>query len=82
MAWIDTVPPDRAQGLLARLYDAAIRRAGRVFNILRIQSPRPKVLRSSTQLYIEVMHSPESGLSRAQREMIATAVSRFNDCHY
>ena len=82
MAWIETVSPDEAGGLLKRLYDAAVRRAGRVYNIIRIQSPRPKVLRCSTQLYIEVMHSSDSGLSRAQREMIATTVSRLNQCHY
>lgn len=82
MAWIKTVAPDEAEGLLAQLYRAAIKRAGRVYNILSIQSLRPKALRSSTQLYLEVMHSPESGLSRRQREMIATAVSSFNHCHY
>ncbi|MFQ5525812.1 MAG: carboxymuconolactone decarboxylase family protein [Thermoanaerobaculia bacterium] len=82
MAWIKTVAPDAAEGLLAQLYRAAIKRAGRVYNILSIQSPRPKALRASTQLYLEVMRSPESGLSRAQREMIATTVSRLNHCHY
>jgi uncharacterized peroxidase-related enzyme len=82
MAWIRTVPPDQASGLLRQLYEAAIRRTGKVFNIIRLQSPRPKALRASTQLYLEVMMSPESGLGRAQREMIATAVSRANACHY
>jgi len=82
MAWIKTVPPKRADGLLKQLYDASMKRAGRVFNIVRLQSLRPKVLRNSTMLYMELMHSAESGLSRAQREMIATAVSRANDCHY
>ncbi len=82
MAWIRTVDPAAASGLLQRLYDAAIRRAGRVYNIIRIQSLRPRALRASTQLYLEVMHSADSGLSRAQRELIATAVSRLNGCFY
>ena len=82
MAWIQTVDQGEAEGLLARLYAAAIKRAGKIFNILRIQSLRPKVVRASTQLYLEVMHSAESGLSRAQREMIATVVSRCNRCFY
>lgn len=82
MAWIETIPPERASGLLARLYDEALRRAGKVFGILRVQSVRPRVLESSTRLYVEIMHSTESALSRVQREMIATAVSRANDCHY
>jgi alkylhydroperoxidase family enzyme len=80
--WIETVAPERATGLLAKLYEAAIQRAGRVFNILRIQSLRPETLRISTLLYREVMFAQQSPLSRAQREMIATAVSRANACEY
>lgn len=82
MAWIDTVAPDRATGLLKHLYEAAISRAGRVYQIIRIQSPRPRALRASTQLYVEAMLSPDSALSRVQREMLATTVSRVNACHY
>ena len=82
MAWIKTIEPAQAAGLLKRLYDAAIERAGKVFNIIRIQSLRPKVLRSSTQLYAELMHGAEGGIGRAQREMIAVVVSRANGCHY
>jgi alkylhydroperoxidase family enzyme len=53
-----------------------------VFNVLRIQSLRPEVLRAGVELYKELMISPRSPLSRAQREMIATAVSQVNACHY
>ncbi len=76
------IDPSQATGLLARLYQAALRRAGKVFGIIRLQSLRPETLRASTQLYVEVMHSAKSPLSRAQREMIATAVSKTNGCHY
>jgi alkylhydroperoxidase family enzyme len=82
MAWIRTIDPTEAEGLLARLYKAAIARAGKVYNIIRCQSLRPATLRCSTQLYTEVMFSPESALSRARREMIATVVSRVNACRY
>ena len=82
MAWIRTIDPGEATGLLKRLYDAAFERAGKVFNIISIQSQRPRVLQISTQLYTEVMHSAESGLTRVQREMIATTVSQVNNCHY
>lgn len=82
VAWIRTVDPEEAEGLLAKLYRGAMERAGKVFQVIRLQSPRPKVLRASTQLYLEVMRSDDSALSRAQREMIATAVSRANDCFY
>ncbi len=82
MAWIKTIAPEDATGLLERMYESAIRRAGKVFNILRLQSLRPEVLSSSTRLYAELMHARRGGLTRAQREMIATVVSRANDCHY
>lgn len=82
MAWIRTIDPERATGLLGRIYREALDRTGKIFNILRCQSLRPEVLDASTELYREVMHSERSALSRAQREMIATAVSRANRCFY
>jgi alkylhydroperoxidase family enzyme len=82
MAWIRTIAPGEATGLLRRLYDEAIARAGKVFNVVRVQSLRPEVLEIGGHLYEELMFSPRSPLSRAQREMIAVAVSRANQCHY
>ena len=81
MAWIETVAPERASGLLAKIYRAAVERAGRVFNILRIQSLDPPVLEAGVRLYTVLMHGPSS-LSRAEREMIATAVSAELGCFY
>lgn len=66
MAWIRTISLENADGLLELLYDAAVKHAGRVYNIIRLQSQRPEVLRRSTQLYIEVMHCRESALSHVQ----------------
>lgn len=82
MAWIPTVKPEEATGLLKRQYETATRRAGKVYQILEIQSLRPRLLRASTQLYLEAMYCEDSKLTRAQREMIATTVSRVNDCFY
>ena len=81
MAWIETVAPEKAEGLLGRIYQAAIKRAGRVFGILRLQSLNPSTLRSSMEFYRGIMFG-ESPLSRAEREMIAVVVSKANDCHY
>ena len=82
MPWIEIPPVDEATGVLRRIYDSAVKRAGRVFNILSIQSRRPGVLQASMMLYQEVMLSPRSDLTRLQREMLATVVSRVNHCHY
>lgn len=81
MAWIETILPDNAQGLLARVYKATIARSGSVANVLRLQSLNPAVLQACIGLYLNIMHKP-SPLSRARREMIATVVSRINNCHY
>jgi len=81
MAWIRTVRPEEATGKLKEIYDTAVNRAGRVFNILRLQSLNPRVLEASTGLYLAVMHGPSS-LSRADREMLATVTSRANECFY
>ncbi|MDG2148181.1 MAG: carboxymuconolactone decarboxylase family protein [Planctomycetota bacterium] len=81
MAYIETVPPGEADGHLASIYDAAVGRAGRVYNILRIQSPNSQALEASMTLYATLMHGP-SPLTRVERESIAVAVSRANDCFY
>ena len=81
MAWIKTVEPGDATGELKAEYDKAVRRAGKVFNILKVQSLNPPVLRASMGLYLAAMHGP-SGLTRAEREMLATVVSWANHCFY
>lgn len=81
MAWIRTVPHEEASGLLRKIYDDAVQRAGKIFNILRVMSLSPRSLRASMELYMASMFSP-SALSRAQREMLATVVSHANRCHY
>lgn len=82
MAWIQTVGEAEAEGIVKEEYDAAIARAGRLYNIVKLFSVRPKSMRAFVELYKVVMHDDESPLSRVQREMIATVVSKVNQCHY
>lgn len=72
---------DEATGPLRAEYDAAVGRAGKVFGIVKAMSPNPGVLRRSMELYKGIMFG-SSGLSRQERELLATVVSRENDCHY
>lgn len=81
MPRIELTQPKQASGLLKKIYDAALNRAGRVWNIIRIMSPNPPVLAASMDFYGAVMHGP-SPLSRRQREMLATVVSSVNHCVY
>jgi uncharacterized peroxidase-related enzyme len=70
-----------AEGTLKEEYDAAVERAGKVFNILKAMSLRPGVLRASMALYREIMFG-ESGLSRKERELLATVASAAQNCDY
>jgi len=81
MAWIDIIPEDEAEGALKREYDAAVRRAGKVWNIVKVQSQNPRTLRASIELYMAACYG-SSPLTRGQREMLAVAVSKANGCHY
>ena len=81
MPHIRQVEVDEASGLLAKEYDAAIARAGKVFNIVKAMCLNPIVLNRSMALYKAIMFGP-SQLSRAERELLATVVSTANDCHY
>ncbi len=81
MAHIQPIHPEDATGVLRREYDAAVRRAGRIWQIVSVQSHLPEVLRDSMRLYRSVMFG-DSPLTRAQREMLAVVTSQANDCHY
>lgn len=81
MSFIKTISPTEAIGALKREYDAAIGRAGRIWNIVRIMSLNPDTLRASMRMYSVTMHG-DCGLTRAQRELLAVIVSQANQCHY
>jgi len=79
--YIKLIDEAEAEGLLKGEYAAGIERAGKVFNILKAMSLRPRVLRASIELYREIMFG-ESGLSRQERELLATVASAEQDCYY
>jgi alkylhydroperoxidase family enzyme len=81
MAHIRLIDPEDADGVLAEEYKAAVRRAGKGFNIVKSMSLRPDALRQSIALYRVLMFGP-SGLSRQERELLATVVSAANECYY
>jgi alkylhydroperoxidase family enzyme len=78
---IRQIEVDEATGKLAQEYEAALARAGKVFNIVKAMCLNPLVLNRSMALYKAIMFGP-SKLSRVERELLATVVSTANDCHY
>jgi alkylhydroperoxidase family enzyme len=81
MAHVHVVPYDESSGVTREEYDAAIARAGRIWNIVSIQSQLPQVMRDSMRIYRSIMYGP-SPLTRVQRETMAVVTSQANDCHY
>ena len=81
MSYVEVTPYDEATGVLKEEYDAAIGRAGRIWNIVSVQGQLPAVLRESMRLYREVMFGP-SPLTRAQRELLAAVTSSANSTRY
>jgi alkylhydroperoxidase family enzyme len=81
VSFIGKIEPGDAEGRLRRIYEAAGRRAGRVYEILKLHSLRPDLLESWVGWYAAVMLSP-SGLTRVERELVATVVSKTNGCRY
>ena len=81
MAHLELIDPDDAAGILVEEYEAAVERAGKVYNIVRSMSLSPEALRASMGLYRAVMFGP-SRLTRQERELLATVVSSANECYY
>lgn len=81
MAWIKVISESAATGRLKALYSKMIEPWGGVDNILKIHSLNVPSLQAHFDLY-KVLMRGRSGLSRAQREMIAVVASAANHCRY
>lgn len=81
MPYIRLIPVEEATGLLKKLFDAAVARAGRVWNITHVMSLAPRTMDASIGFYRAVMFGA-SPLSRLQREMLATVTAKAADCFY
>jgi alkylhydroperoxidase family enzyme len=81
MPHIKQIPVGEATGLLKKLFDEALERAGRIWHIVHIMSLNPRAMDSSMKLYAAIMFG-RSPLTRWRREMLAVVTSRTNDCFY
>jgi len=66
---------------IQELYAKSREKPGFVPNVFRAYSLRPQQLRGFVALYDSIMEA-DSGLTKAEREMIAVAVSAENHCFY
>jgi uncharacterized peroxidase-related enzyme len=72
---------DEVPAEVRELWAKPLERLGFVPNVLRIFALRPKHLLAWWAYYDELLRG-DSGLTKAQREMIAVVVSTTNRCHY
>ena len=81
MAWIKQIVTNEAEGKLKDIYDSLRKKRGKVSNIIIAQSLNPDSMNGHMELYLSIMFN-QSGLSRAERELIAVVVSSLNGCDY
>lgn len=81
MTRIQVIQHHEAQGELKEIYDDLVNKSGKLAEVHKIQSLRPKSIVAHMDLYMEIMYS-RSELSRAQRELMGTIVSIANGCNY
>ena len=81
MAFIKLFKFEESTGLLKKEYEKGLRRAGRIWNILTIQSQTPEILKNSMNLYGSTMFG-NSNISRFDSELLAVVTSISNECEY
>lgn len=90
-AWVPTVPPDRATGASGELLrrrrstlppGLAEAMAGKVGNVVLALTLVPEEHVAWHSVGRALYHAEETALTPAQRELVATTTSVFNDCFY
>ncbi len=82
MAFIRTIPPSKATGETAEVYQYVTRMVGynRIPKIVQVFSIRPGSMRRMIRTWELAMWIGDE--PRAMREMVAATVSRLNKCPY
>ncbi len=81
IGWLHVPGEDDVPPAVKELWALPLEKLGFVPNVLRVYALRPRHLELWWAFYDELMRG-DSGLTKAQREMIAVVVSATNRCHY
>jgi alkylhydroperoxidase family enzyme len=81
MAWITTVDESEATGELAEAYARIRQQNGKVANISRAASVKPRVARALADLLV-ALRGPDCALGKLRQEMIAVLTSALHRCAY
>lgn len=82
MSWIESIPPERADARLRRVYERVRGPNGEVDNILRVHGLRPHTLEGHMALYRNVLHHTANALPGWLLETVGVRVSMLNGCDY
>ena len=81
MPFVKTVPFEEANGEIKAAYNHLLHNRGRIANVFAVSSLRPHLMTTLSDHFRSVMNT-ESGLTPAERQMVATIVSAANKCQY
>ncbi len=81
MTWVRTVPPEQADGDLARFYEAWQQQMGFVPTMMQATSVLPRTTVRMDDFRRALIFGG-SGLGRRREELIAVVVSVLNGCVY
>ena len=81
LTWLRVPTDDELPAEIHELWQPSLEKLGFVPNVLRLYALRPDNLLAWNAWY-DVAMKGESGLTKAEREMIAVVVSVANDCAY
>jgi len=81
MAYIKTIEPGEACGVLKELYERFSNPDGTVDHVMTAHSLNPASLEAHLGLYVQAMHKP-GALPRVERELAGVIVSMVNGCRY
>ncbi len=81
ISWLRVPDEEEVAAEVKEVWQEPREKLGFVPNVLRIFALRPRHLLGWWRYYDDLLRG-ESGLSKAQREMIAVVVSVANTCHY
>jgi len=81
MPYVKTIPYEEASGDLKDVYDMMIKGRGNISNVHAVSSLRPHIMKTLIAHGATVMRG-ESGVSPAEKQMVAAVVSATNKCQY
>lgn len=81
MPYVNTIPYEESDGELKEVYDMLLKSRGRIPNVQAVSSLKPNIMQTLVA-YVGSAMFGKSGVSRAERKMVAAVVSATNKCQY